>query len=194
MIAKSHTYHFIFPAFIHSRIRRGTSHDDLIANDPFSFGNIWRFPQLAADYGGGAFLIPYVMALVLIGIPIMFLELSLGQFYQTGDVGSFGSIHKRLRGIGLSSVACACMLVGYYTMLISWVMNAFFNSFGDDNPWKEGLDGQGAVDYFFNTIIGQETLGNGREHGRPTRLVWANVGYSFMSWFIIFICLAFGLK
>ena len=87
-----------------------------------SFGNVWRFPQLAADYGGGAFLIPYVIALFVIGIPILFLEIALGQFHQTGDVGVFGSIHCRLRGVGLSSVACSYMLVCYYTMLIAWVM------------------------------------------------------------------------
>lgn len=43
------------------------------------FGNIWRFPSLAADYGGGAFFVPYLMALFLIGIPILILEISLGQ-------------------------------------------------------------------------------------------------------------------
>lgn len=79
-------------------------------------------PQLAADYGGGAFLIPYVIALFVIGIPIIFLEIALGQFHETGDVGVFGSIHSRLRGVGISSVACSYIVVTYYTVLIAWVM------------------------------------------------------------------------
>lgn len=87
-----------------------------ITNHTYRFGNVWRFPQLAADYGGGAFLIPYIIALFIIGIPILFLEISLGQFHQTGDVGVFGSIHARLRGVGLSSVACAYMLVTYVSL------------------------------------------------------------------------------
>lgn len=48
------------------------------------FGNVWRFPSLVYTYGGGAFFIPYVLALFLIGIPILVLEIALGQFYETG--------------------------------------------------------------------------------------------------------------
>lgn len=58
------------------------------------------------------------------------LEISLGQFYETGDVGVFGSIHARLRGVGMSSIACGYMLVTYYSMLLAWTLNAFFDSFG----------------------------------------------------------------
>lgn len=48
------------------------------------FGNVWRFPSLAAEYGGGAFFIPYLMALFLLGIPLAILEIGFGQFYRTG--------------------------------------------------------------------------------------------------------------
>lgn len=48
------------------------------------FGNVWRFPALAKDYGGGAFFIPYLLALFLIGLPVLILEISLGQVHQTG--------------------------------------------------------------------------------------------------------------
>mmetsp|Transcript_2640 Transcript_2640/g.5567 ORF Transcript_2640/g.5567 Transcript_2640/m.5567 type:complete len:704 (-) Transcript_2640:111-2222(-) len=158
------------------------------------FGNVWRFPQLAADYGGGAFLIPYLIALFIIGIPILFLEISLGQFHQTGDVGVFGSINARLRGVGLSSVACAYMLVCYYTMLIAWVINAFFDSFTSNSPWNnEDLNGDDAVGYFFNDIIGMSTVWDSTDL-RPTRLVWKNVGYAFLAWLIIYLCVAWGLK
>jgi SNF family Na+-dependent transporter len=64
------------------------------------FGNVWRFPALMFTYGGGAFLIPYLMALFLLGIPMTILELGFGQYFQTGDVGVFGSFHPRLRGVG----------------------------------------------------------------------------------------------
>ncbi|KAL7526733.1 hypothetical protein ACHAXR_001626, partial [Thalassiosira sp. AJA248-18] len=157
------------------------------------FGNVWRFPSLVYTYGGGAFFIPYVLALVLIGIPILVLEIALGQFYETGDVGVFGSIHKRLRGVGLTSVACGFMLVTYYSMLLAWVCNAFFDSFGDNfckfvglklfllmsshlGCWpcisfqmtgaQDEVTGTEAKVYFNDVIIGMSTLGDDL---RPTR-------------------------
>ena len=156
------------------------------------FGNVWRFPTLVYDYGGGAFFIPYVMALVFVGIPILVLEIAFGQYYQTGDVGVFGSIHRRMRGVGVASVACGYMLVTYYSMLLAWVCNAFFDSFGEDNFWAQPLvTGTEAKNYFYDVIIGGGTVD---ENGRPTRLVGKNVGYSFLTWFIIYLCVAFGLK
>ena len=156
------------------------------------FGNVWRFPALAADYGGGAFFIPYLLALFLIGIPLLMLEIGLGQYYQTGDVGVFGSFHRRWKGVGLCSVACAFILVTYYSVLIAWVINAFFDSFGGRDPWAdEGVTGGEAIDYFINKLIGADTLGS---DGRPTRMVWANVGYSALAWFCIWACLAGGTK
>lgn len=48
------------------------------------FGNVWRFPILVYEYGGGAFFIPYVLALIFVGIPILVLEIAFGQYYETG--------------------------------------------------------------------------------------------------------------
>ena len=84
---------------------------------------VWRFPQLAKDFGGGAFFIPYIMAFFLIGLPTLILEISLGQCYQVGNVGVFGKMHRRYRGVGVASVVCGFILVTYYSMLLSWVAN-----------------------------------------------------------------------
>jgi SNF family Na+-dependent transporter len=53
------------------------------------FGNVWRFPSLAVDYGGGAFFVPYFMALFLLGIPLAILEIGFGQYFQTGKSLNF---------------------------------------------------------------------------------------------------------
>lgn len=80
----------------------------------------------------------------------------------------------------------------YYSVLIAWVMNAFFDSWSDDAPWNNAENNATAsVDYFINDIIGASTLG---PDGRPTRLVGANVGYCFLVWVIIYLCIAFGIK
>jgi len=151
------------------------------------FGNVWRFPGLCAGFGGSAFLIPYAMALVLIGIPMLFLEIGLGQFYQTGDVGVFGSFNVHLRGIGVCSVIAGYVLLTYYAVLIAWVFNAFFDSFGDEAPWEDpSLDGDAAFGYFVTKIAGVSNM--------PTMLIGANVGYAALTWFIVFAAIAFGSK
>lgn len=155
------------------------------------FGNVWRFPALAKKYGGGAFFVPYLMALFIVGLPVLILEIALGQFHQTGNVGVFGRFHARFRGVGMATVACAFMLVIYYSMLLSWVARAFFESWSDEAPWTDGVSGSEAVAYFQNEIIGMSTLGKDL---RPTRIVGQNVGYSLLVWFCIWCCLAFGLK
>jgi len=84
------------------------------------------------------------------------------------------------------------MVVTYYSVLIAWVINAFFDSFGSDDPWAtEGTTGENATKYFLEEIIGTKTLG---PDGRPTRMVGANVGYSALAWFLIWACLAGGTK
>lgn len=107
------------------------------------------------------------------------------------DVNVFGGIHRRLRGVGVASIACGYMLVTYYSMLLAWVCNAFFDTFGDNFWAQEQVTGSEAKAYFYNTIIGMSTLGDDL---RPTRLVGKNVGYSFLTWTIIYLCVAFGLK
>jgi len=156
------------------------------------FGNVWRFPYLCFSFGGAAFLIPYLLSLIFIGIPILFLEIGLGQYHQTGDVGVFGSFNIRLRGVGLCSVIAGFTLLSYYSMLISWCMNAFVDSWRNDAPWRnDTLDGDAAIGYFYNNITG---LGTSGPDYKATRLVPANVGYSFFTWLLVFVSIAFGSK
>lgn len=154
------------------------------------FGNVWRFPSLAYEYGGGAFFIPYILALLFIGIPLVTLEVSLGQYHQTGDVGVFGSIHRRLKGVGLGSVVASWVIVTYYAPLIAWVINAFFDTFRNPEIW-ENSTGSEAYNYWLEDIVGEKTLG---PDFRPTRMVWANVGYIAVTWFVIWLCLAWGIE
>ncbi len=77
-------------------------------------------------------------------------------------------------------------------MLLAWVCNAFFDSFGSQNFWaQEQVTGSEAKQYFNDVIIGSETVGDDQ---KPTRLVGKNVGYAFLSWTIVYLCVAFGLK
>ena len=61
-------------------------------------GNIWRFPYLAYKSGGGAFLIPYLVMLLLCGIPLLYMELAVGQYTRRGPIGALGKICPLLKG------------------------------------------------------------------------------------------------
>lgn len=123
-------------------------------------GNVWRFPSLVYKYGGGPFFIPYLLALFLIGIPILILEFGLGQAYQSGDIVSFGSIHRRLRGVGFASCFESFVVAVYYNAIIAWALYYFFNCFSYPLPWMPGDVGNGtdivskATEFFIVDAIG----------------------------------------
>lgn len=62
-------------------------------------GNIWRFPFTAYENGGGAFLIPYIIILIIVGRPLYYMEMGLGQFSSRGNVKMFNSLSPALKGI-----------------------------------------------------------------------------------------------
>lgn len=61
-------------------------------------GNIWRFPFTAYDNGGGAFLIPYIIVLTIIGRPLYYMEMALGQFSSRGNVKMMEALAPALKG------------------------------------------------------------------------------------------------
>ncbi len=70
-------------------------------------GNLIRYPSIALKNFGLQWFIPYFIALLIIGLPILSLEISIGQAYRSGNVVGFGRISKRMRGVGLSAVFLA---------------------------------------------------------------------------------------
>ncbi|XP_068599407.1 sodium-dependent neutral amino acid transporter SLC6A17 [Brachionichthys hirsutus] len=100
-------------------------------------GNVWRFPYLCQKNGGGAYLVPYFILLLLIGIPLFFLELAVGQRIRRGSIGVWNYVYPQLGGIGMSSLM-VCGFVGlYYNVIIGWSIFYFFQSFQYPLPWAE---------------------------------------------------------
>lgn len=97
-------------------------------------GNVWRFPFTAYENGGGAFLIPYLIVLLLIGRPMYLLELALGQFSSSGSV-KFWDMVPAFSGVGYGqAVACACV-VSYYCALIALSIYYLIISCRTVLPW-----------------------------------------------------------
>jgi len=104
-------------------------------------GNIWRFPGVAYENGGGAFLIPYLIALVTAGIPILFLDYAIGHRFRGAAPTAFrrlggGRLRRWMEGLGWFQVAIAFVIALYYTAVVAWAMSYFVFSFdlrwGDD--------------------------------------------------------------
>ncbi|XP_059917623.1 sodium-dependent neutral amino acid transporter B(0)AT2 [Gadus macrocephalus] len=100
-------------------------------------GNVWRFPYLCQKNGGGAYLVPYLILLILIGIPLFFLELAVGQRIRRGSIGVWNYISPRLGGIGFASCLVCFFVALYYNVIISWSLFYFSQSFQQPLPWHE---------------------------------------------------------
>lgn len=113
-------------------------------------GNIWRFPYIAAQNGGGAFLIPYFVALLTAGIPLMIIEYGLGIRTQGSAFVALGKIHKSLRFIGWFAILSALCINIYYCMVLGWAWNFLFD-INEISQW--GVDLAASKEHFLNGVL-----------------------------------------
>lgn len=108
----------------------------LLATIGFSvgLGNIWRFPYVAGQYGGSAFLFIYLACVLCIGLPLLITELSIGRRGRGSPVGSIVAVAKesgasrRWGGVGTLAVFCVFVILSYYTVLSGWTFDYFLRS------------------------------------------------------------------
>lgn len=91
-------------------------------------GNAWRFPGLAAKHGGGTFLLVYLLAMLVMGIPLLMMEVSIARKFRKGAIESMRGIKKRFEPIGWAATSNAFVIVCYYSVVFAWVILMFFNS------------------------------------------------------------------
>lgn len=99
-------------------------------------GNIWRFPYLCQQNGGGAFVIPFLLMLVVVGMPLLLLELALGQKLRVGAAGAWKKVHPALAGVGYGSTVVATIVGCYYNVIIAWCIFYLGSSFTTELPWS----------------------------------------------------------
>ena len=103
-------------------------------------GNIWRFPGVAYENGGGAFLIPYIVALLTAGIPILFLDYAIGHRFRGSAPLALRRIAGKLgEGIGWFQVMICVFIAIYYTAVLAWASSYFVYSF--DLTWGDDAAG-----------------------------------------------------
>lgn len=98
-------------------------------------GNIWRFPYLCYKSGGGAFLIPYVIFLVLCGMPLFFMEVSYGQFASLSPI-TVWRMSPLFKGVGYGMVIISGIVCVYYNIIITWTLYFLYMSFRAVLPWS----------------------------------------------------------
>ncbi|OCT73096.1 sodium-dependent neutral amino acid transporter SLC6A17 [Xenopus laevis] len=127
----------LLPAESTARPAWGSKVQYILAQVGFSvgLGNVWRFPYLCHQNGGGSFLLLYALLLLIIGIPLFFLELAAGQSIRQGSIGVWKHISPRLAGIGFASCVVCGFVALYYNVIIGWSLFYLFNSFHYPLPW-----------------------------------------------------------
>ncbi|XP_018343092.1 PREDICTED: sodium- and chloride-dependent transporter XTRP3 [Trachymyrmex septentrionalis] len=170
-------------------------------------GNIWRFPYLCQQNGGGAFLIPFFVMLILEGVPLFLIELGLGQRMRQGALGVWNTIHPWLGGIGIASCIVTFFVALYYNVIITWCVYYLFNSveaitikFGESLPWAKCpvLDGKPVEEcvkssetaYFWyrTTLDAAPSIEDGQG------LKWWIVLCLLLSWIVVFFIVMKGIQ
>ena len=106
------------------------------AGSAVGLGNIWKFPYIAGENGGAAFLFIYMICIVMIGLPILNIEILLGRATQKNPVGAF----KALSGkpfwtyVGALGVLASFTILSFYSVAAGWALSYVFNGFQDITP------------------------------------------------------------
>ncbi|XP_016296840.1 sodium- and chloride-dependent GABA transporter ine isoform X2 [Sinocyclocheilus anshuiensis] len=169
-------------------------------------GNIWRFPYLCYRSGGGAFLVPYLLMLVVLGIPLLHMELTLGQYLRRGPVLALTKACPLLKGVGMATVAISFIMCTYYNVIITWALYYMFSSFRSELLWENcnntwntanctdrvtnSSSSSTASQQFFNYKVLERTSGV-EETGS---LRWELFLLLLLAWILVYLCIFQGVK
>ncbi len=116
------------------------------AGSAVGLGNIWRFPYLAAKYGGGIFLLTYIILSVTFGFALMVAEIAIGRKTQQSPLGAFKALDKRFAWVGILGTIIPVIILPYYSVIGGWVTKYMFG-------FLTGGMNEMANDTYFNGYI-----------------------------------------
>lgn len=155
-------------------------------------GNLWGFPYKLYSGGGGAFLIPYFVAMFVVGLPLLILEYSVGHWAQNSPPGAFGRILGKYRFVGWWLTGVAFVIITYYAVILGYSVVMLWDSLISivspvvELPWGSGIGG--AKEAFFGRMLRyEETFSLGAP--MPAVLIG-----TLASWAMIFFALFRGVK
>lgn len=98
------------------------------AGSAIGLGALWRFPYIAGENGGAAFLLVFLLSVLAVGIPAMLAEFAVGRRTRKNAVGAFRTLSRRWSWLGYSGVIGALLISGYYYLIAGWSLEYFVNS------------------------------------------------------------------
>jgi len=147
-------------------------------------GNIWRFPYMAYENGGGAFFIPYLFAMLSAGIPFMIMEFGMGHKYRGAAPRVFARLNSRFEWLGWFQVLIAAVIAVYYVAVIGWAISYFNMSF--TQSW--GADTNA---FFFSEYL---QLGGDNAPSKLGSIQWHIAIPMVIAWGITFCAIFTGVK
>ncbi|XP_067417835.1 sodium- and chloride-dependent transporter XTRP3 isoform X1 [Emydura macquarii macquarii] len=165
-------------------------------------GNVWRFPYLCQMYGGGGFLIPYIIMLIVEGMPLLYLELAVGQHMRQGSIGAWKMISPYLSGVGIASVVVSFFLSMYYNVINAWAFWYLFHSFQDPLPWAScplnsnhtGYDEECAKTTSTQYFWYRKTLNISSSIEENGNIQWEQAVCLILAWLVVYLCILRGTE
>lgn len=106
------------------------------AGSAIGLGNIWRFPYITSENGGGAFIIIYLGCILLLGLPLLIAEFAVGHNSKSNPIDAFSKIRKGWGWLGAAGLISVTLIMGYYFVISGWTLNyalaSATNSIGGD--------------------------------------------------------------
>jgi NSS family neurotransmitter:Na+ symporter len=145
-------------------------------------GNIWRFPAVAYENGGGAFLFPYLIALLTAGIPLLIMEYAIGRRYRTSPPAALRQMARPAEAIGWWQVAISFVIATYYAVIIAWAVR--YVGFSADQAWGDDPEG-----FLFGSFL-KASEEPGFVSGYVSGVLWPLIAV----WVVVLGILAFGIR
>ena len=146
-------------------------------------GNIWRFPYTTYENGGGAFIIPYIVALLTAGIPLLFLDYAIGHRHRGGAPLSYRRFNRHFETFGWWQVMVNVIIGLYYAVVLGWA--ATYTYFSFTKAW-----GDKPVDFFVGNFLKMGDIAQ----GISLEFVGMVVGPLIAVWVIALAVLALGVQ
>ena len=117
-------------------------------------GNIWRFPYLAGEYGGGGFVLAYLVAMAVVCLPLMYLEVAAGRLAQGNTVHTFRQVHRRGAWYGWFVVGLTTVITSYYLVITGWTMGYAADAVRNDvRLFEEFSSGYASLFYLVAVVV-----------------------------------------